>query len=145
MKKFILIGSVLCLSFSYLLAQPGPIKLIRHLDDFSYLLVNDSLERTSTEKLKYLPLGNKSSSYISFGGELREQFQYFKNANFGDRPPNAPLDNDGHLWHRVMAHADVQLGQHFRLFSQLSSTFAIGKKRLYQKLMRTNSPYTKHL
>jgi len=125
---------VLCFLYNFLFAQLSPIKLIRHFDDFSYLLDNDTLERTYPEKLKYLPLGNQPNFHISFGGELREQYQYFQNANFGDRPPNTPEDKNGHLWHRVMAHADLQLGQHWRLFSQLSSTFAFGKKTIVPQI-----------
>ena len=134
MKQYFLIG-ICSLFFSCcIIAQPGPIKLIRHLDDFSYLLNNDTLERTFSEKLKFLPLRNSGSSYISFGGEFREQYQYFNNANFGDRPPNTLTDTNGHLWHRVMAHADVQLGTHWRIFSQLSSTFAIGKTTIVPEI-----------
>lgn len=132
-QLIVLIGVFYYFQFS-LLAQQGPIKMFRHFDDFSYLLVNDTIERTYYEKLKYLPIGSNNTVQLSFGGEIREQYQYFKNSNFGDRPPNTEVDKNGHLWHRVMVHSDLRLGKHWRVFSQLSSTFAIGKTNILPEI-----------
>ncbi len=110
--------------------QKGPINIIRYLDDFSYLLESDTLERTELEKLKYIyPFKNKNIN-ISFGGELREQYQYYKNPNFGDLKPGTVEDVNGYLWHRAMAHADLMLGEDWRVFTQFSSTFALGKENI---------------
>lgn len=106
-------------------SQPGPIKIFRYFDDFSYLKNNDTIPRKYFEKLKHIPLSRKID--ISFGGEIREQYQYFKNSNFGDLPPNADPDKNGHLWHRVMMHTNLEIGKEWQIFGQLNSTFAINK------------------
>ncbi len=87
--------------------QSGPINIIRYLDDFSYLLESDTLARTELEKLKYIyPFKNKNIN-ISFGGELREQYQYYKNSNFGDSKPGTEAELNGYLWHWATVHADL--------------------------------------
>ena len=115
-------------------AQPGPIKMFRYSDDFSYLLKNDTIEKTWNEHLKYIPLNHTGSINLSIGGEVREQYQYFQNENFGDLPPNTEQDNNGHLWHRVMLHTDLRLGNQVRIFTQLNSTFAFGKQNLVPQI-----------
>lgn len=107
-------------------SQPGPIKVFRYFDDFSYLLDNDSIDRKWFEKLKYMPLGKKI--HLSLGGEVREMYQYFHHQNFGDTPPSFQTDSEGFLWHRVMAHADLKIGNRLRLFTQLNSTFTFFKQ-----------------
>lgn len=94
------------------------ISLVRYNDNFSEFK-NDSLKK-SFGRLKYISLGHKN--YISFGGELREQFQLFKNINFGDVPPVYPAINPKQLNHRLMVHANIELGTHFRFFIQLNNT-----------------------
>ncbi len=94
------------------------IHLMRYEDDFT-MLKKDSLKK-GFDKLKYLPLG--SNNYVSFGGELREQFQMYDNLNFGDVPPTYSDTDVNQLWHRLMVHTDIELGNHFRFFLQLNST-----------------------
>ena len=53
------------------------ISLMRYDDDFSDLK-NDSIQK-GLSHLKNISLRNKN--YISFGGELREHFQVYKNIN----------------------------------------------------------------
>ena len=96
------------------------IDLLRYKDDFSYLRA-DTVRKKGTEKLKYLPFGTLGN--VSLGGEIREQLQYFRNFNFGD-PPSHPNQSDTwQLWHRAMAHANIELGIKTRIFSQVGSTF----------------------
>lgn len=93
------------------------INLVRSDDNFSHLK-NDSLKK-GFDQLKYISLGK---NYISFGAELREQFQVFKNISFGDVPPNYP-DNKTSQWnHRLMLHINFEVRNHLRLFVQLSNT-----------------------
>lgn len=94
------------------------ISLMRYEDDFS-LVKKDSVKK-GFHQLKYIPLGKNNS--ISFGGELREQFQLYNNINFGDVPPNYSDTNSHQLWHRFMVHSNIELGNHFRFFIQLNST-----------------------
>jgi hypothetical protein len=94
------------------------ISLMRYDDDFS-MVKKDSIKK-GFNQLKYIPFGNNNS--ISFGGELREQFQVYKNINFGDVPPTYQDSSTNQLWHRFMVHSNIELGNHFRFFFQLSNT-----------------------
>ena len=94
------------------------ISLMRYDDDFS-LVKKDSIKK-GFNQLKYIPLGE--NNYISFGGELREQFQVYKNINFGDVPPSFQDISANQLWHRFMVHTNIELGNHFRFFIQLNNT-----------------------
>lgn len=128
-KSQLFIRLIFFLSFLHLvvlaIAQPGPIKIFRYADEFAYVKGKDSLQYF--ERIKYMPLSKNGSINLSLGGEIREQYQYFNNENFGDLPPGVEADNNGHLWHRVMAHAHVRLGSQWSIFTQLNSTFAFGK------------------
>lgn len=94
------------------------ISLIRYDDDFSSLK-NDTVKK-GLDNLKYIKLWE--NHFISFGGELREQFQYYDNINFGDVPATYGDTDVTQLWHRLMVHTDIELGKNFRVFVQLSNT-----------------------
>lgn len=108
---------VFTLLVSYASAQ-NKISLLRFDDDFSYLK-NNRLKK-GHDQLKYISAGNKN--YISFGGELREQFQIYRNINFGDVPPTYNNISANQLWHRFMLHSNIELGNRFRFFIQLNNT-----------------------
>jgi len=95
------------------------INIVRYNDNFSNLK-NDTVHKKGFAKIKYLRLFNESS--ISFGGELREQFQYYHNQNFGDVPASFSKASAGQLWQRVMVHTNIELGNKLRMFAQLGST-----------------------
>lgn len=99
--------------------KPNSISMLRYNDQFDYLKSDST--KTGLDRLKWMKLGKLST--ISLGGELREQYQYFKNLNFGDLPPNAVKSSVGQLWHRVMVHSDLHLNDQWRFFFQLNSTF----------------------
>jgi len=71
--------------------------------------------------MKYIPLSENSN--VSFGGEVREQIQYYENQNFGDVLLTFTKISAGQIWHRVMAHTNIELGKSVRLFVQFGSTF----------------------
>jgi hypothetical protein len=96
----------------------NPINILRYNDDFK-ALKNDST-KTGFEQLKYLSVGH--NIYLSVGGELREQYQYFDNQNFGDVPPTFKQASAGQLWHRAMLHANLEIGTKARVFFQLNNT-----------------------
>jgi len=94
------------------------ISLMRYEDDFS-LVKKDSVKK-GFNQLKYIPIGK--NNFVTFGGELREQFQLYNNINFGDVPPTFQDISTNQLWHRLMVHSNIELGNHFRFFVQLNST-----------------------
>jgi len=95
------------------------INIVRYNDKFSYLK-NDTIPKKNFEKIKYIHLYKNVN--ISFGGEIREQFQYYNNQNFGDVPPSFKQACTVQLWHRAMAHTNIELGSKLRMFAQLGST-----------------------
>jgi hypothetical protein len=100
-------------------APPSQISILRANDNFS--AAKSDTAKKGFNKLKHINLGKKAN--ISFGGELREQYQYFDNLNFGDVPPTSKEISVGQLWHRVMLHSNGEIGIKTRIFVQLNSTF----------------------
>lgn len=112
--KTVIIGLLVTVTTS---AQ-NKISLVRYDDDFKSLK-NDTVKK-GLDNLKYIKLAE--NHFISFGGELREQFQLYDNINFGDVPPAYSAVDAAQLWHRLMLHTDIELGSHFRVFMQLNNT-----------------------
>jgi Alginate export len=120
MKKMIVVAYFMCVG-NYTIAQrpQSPINMLRYNDNFSFLKSDSN--KTGLNKLKYIKLGKDAT--ISFGGEIREQYQYFRNLNFGDVPPTTKKISVGQLWHRVMLHGNIEVGKKLRVFLQMNSTF----------------------
>jgi hypothetical protein len=102
-------------------APLGQISILRANDNFTS--VKKDTTKKGFNKWKHIPIDN--STNISFGGELREQLQYFENFNFGDVPPTFIKTSAGQLWHRVMVHSNIELGTRARVFLQMNSTFRL--------------------
>jgi hypothetical protein len=115
--KILLTGVIVFLSS---VVGYGQIQYLRYNDDFSFLN-SDSVVKRGLHKLKYIPLFTKLR--VSFGGEIREQLQQYVSINFGDVPPIYKTSNPLQLWHRIMAHANVDVGQKTRVFVQFNSTY----------------------
>ena len=97
-------------------AAPPPYKLLRYEEDYSYL--KDPSRRTDFwDPIKYVPLWGRDDSYLSFGGEVRERYEFYHNLNAGLAPANAQGNNQDFL-ERYLLHADVHLGPYFRFFVQ---------------------------
>ena len=95
---------------------PPPYTPVRYNEDYSYL--KDPAKRTDFfDPIKYIPLNEAGDVYLSLGGQFRERYEYFNNANFDP----GPQDEHGYFLHRLMAHADLHVGPHFRGFLQLYS------------------------
>ena len=57
---------------------------LRYDEDYRYL--QDPARRTDLwDPLKYIPLAGDHSSWLNFGGELRERFEWYSQPNFGLR------------------------------------------------------------
>lgn len=110
---------IFCFQKTNAQTQQNPIAGLRYNDNFAFVK-KDSLKK-GFHQLKHIKLSENAN--ISFGGEVREQFQYFNNSNFGDSPPTASKNSFGQLWHREMAHANIEIGTKTRVFIQLNSTF----------------------
>ena len=101
---------------------PPPYALNRADDDLQYL--RDPACRTNFwDPIKYMPLNASGSWYLSLGGEARERYEYFNNPNWGEGPPGS-----GYVLQRYFLHADLQMGEHLRIFTQLQSSLENGRE-----------------
>jgi hypothetical protein len=75
------------------------------------------------KRIKYIPLSANGKTSLSFGGDFRYQYFYFKNEDFGDEPK----DKDGFMLNRLLVHGDLHVGKGFRTFIQLQSSGVGGR------------------
>jgi Alginate export len=102
-------------------AQP-PYALLRRDEDYSYLR-DAACRRDYFDPIKFIPLSAQKDQYLTLGGEVREWYEGFQNANWGF----GPQDKNGYLLQRISAYADWHLGDGIRLFGQLSSETEDGR------------------
>lgn len=96
--------------------------MLRDEEDWS--LLEDRTHRADLfDAVKFVPLRWPASSFVSFGGELRHQYERFTNEEWGDGPP----DHSGYLLQRYMFHGDLRLGRVVRVFGQLKSGIETGR------------------
>jgi hypothetical protein len=94
--------------------QPPPYTLSRWDEDYRYLRDPGDGPRDTFDPIKYIPLTKNGNIWLSLGGQVRYRFEYFDDFNFGA----GPGDDDGHHLLRILAHADLHLGDNFRIFVQ---------------------------
>src|SRR5262249_22203400 len=104
---------------------PPAYKLLRYEEDYSYL--KNPLCRTDFwDPIKYIPLWDRENWYVSFGGELRERYEFYHNLNAGAAPANAQGNNQDML-QRYLLHADLHVGPYFRFFGQVVTGLEDGR------------------
>lgn len=97
-------------------------ELLRADEDWSFL--EDRSRRTDPwDPVKFIPLRWPEGSYVSLGGEVRQQYERFANEEWGAERP----DRSGYLLQRYMFHGDVRLGRRVRLFGQAKSGIETGR------------------
>lgn len=91
-------------------------------EDVQYLA--DTACRTSSlDSIQFIPLGAEDENhYLSFGFWIRERLEYVSNPNWSDHPAG-----DAYLMQRYFLHADLHLGDRFRLFGELASSLLNGR------------------
>src|SRR3954468_2304014 len=104
--KYKLLLLAVFLSFSGFAQQYPGFKSLRFNEDYS-ALKNDTLSNNWYKTVKFLPLSASRETYVSFGGDIRFQYFYAKNENWGD----GPQDNDGYVLGRYLFHADFHAGK----------------------------------
>ncbi len=115
----LIIGWLGCLELP---AQDLPaFKALRFEEDYAFLQYDSS--RTWYEKMKYTPLSKGGQAYVSLGGEVRYQYFWFRNEDWGE----VSRDADGFMLNRYLGHVDVRTGNHLRAFVQLQSGLISGR------------------
>ena len=102
-------------------APPFPMESAK--EDYRYLGTESAVPRDFFDPIKFIPLSASKQTYMSIGGQIREQYQWLNHANWGE----GPEDKSGYLLQRYMLHADLHFGPHFRVFGELKSGLATGK------------------
>lgn len=98
-------------------AAPPPYQKLRYDEDYSYL-ADPSQRSDFWDPIKYIPLGDDGGWRLSFGGEARERYEYYHNYRWN---PDSP-DQDGYFLQRYLLHADLRVGDAFRVFAQLQTS-----------------------
>lgn len=118
-----------CLGSPWLLGQEEPVSparalypLPRYDEDWRYL-ADPSQRNDLWDRLKFIPLAQDDTVFLSLGGEVRETYERFHNPNFG----LAPQDLDGYSLQRYLIHADFHGGERFRFFGELASSLEYGR------------------
>ena len=105
-----------------LIAPPPPYNSSRDREDYRYL--KDPFQHTDFwDRLKYIPLNEAGSVYLSLGGETRQHYESIRNENWGATVE----DNNGWYLQRYLLHADLHLGDQLRVFSQIQSGIETGR------------------
>jgi len=103
---------------------PLPYTLTRYDEDYSYL-ANPANRTEALDVIKYIPLFNWGPSYfVTLGGDLREQYEFIENDNFG----LGSVNNHGYWLQRLMPYSDWHFGPFLRAFIQLKSSEEEGRK-----------------
>src|SRR6202171_1397194 len=93
----------------------------RYDEDWSFL--RDASKRTDLfDPIKWIPLGNRESWFLTLGGELRERVQDVRNPAFG--LPSPVRDTD--FFHRTFLFGDIHVGPHFRTFVEIVNGVSAG-------------------
>ncbi len=94
----------------------------RYKENFRFL--RDPGKRTDYfDSLKYIPLNESESVYLTLGGETRQHFEFIDNNNWG----KGAQDSNGYYIQRYLAHADLHFGERIRVFGQLMSGIITGR------------------
>lgn len=97
-------------------------KYLRYDEDYRYL-ARPECRTEALDAIKFVPFPRGGDWFVSFGGELRWTVEYFNEPRWGQEP-----DEDPYLLQRYMAHADLHLGSHMRVFFQLKSGLEDGRE-----------------
>src|SRR5215471_1601443 len=117
------IGGALAFGQEKPASLPQPLyPLPRYEEDWSALR-DPSKHNDFLDTIKFIPLSDDGTVFLSLGGDIRETYERFHNTNFG----LSPEDSDGYLLQRYLFHADIHAGQRFRFFAELSSSLEDGR------------------
>src|SRR5258707_3977427 len=101
---------------------PPPYGLLRQDEDYRYLS-NPACGQEYWDRLKYVPLGSNEDRFLTFGGEIREWYEGFRNASWGF----GPQDDNGYLLQRLSTYVDIYPAPRIRFFAQLTSDIEAGR------------------
>jgi hypothetical protein len=102
--------------------QPSTYALLRQDEDYGYLR-NPACRQDFWDPVKFIPFDSEGDRYLTIGGEVREWYEGFRNANWGAGPQN----HNGYLLQRISLYSDWHLSSRVRFFGQLTSDIEAGR------------------
>jgi Alginate export len=98
--------------------------LSRYDEDYSFL-ANPANRTKPLDLIKYIPLLDLGPLYfVTLGGDIREQYEFIENDNFG----LGSVNNHGYWLQRIMLYSDWHFGPYFRAFVQLKTSEEEGRE-----------------
>lgn len=101
---------------------PPGYQQLAYEENYAYLR-DRNCRRDLWDPIKYVELEPSGETYLSLGGYIRERYEYFSNDNWG----KGPQTDNGYSLQRYMFHADLHLGERFRLFGDVKSGLENGR------------------
>jgi hypothetical protein len=99
-----------------------PLSPFPRFEDWSFL--RDPAKRVDRyDRLKFIPLNDSGTNYLTLGLENRTEFQYLNNNDWGA----GPQDLTGYVLERLMPDFDLRLGDHARVFVTVAFDEFTGK------------------
>lgn len=94
---------------------------LRFLEDWSVLARGTPTDADVWDRIKYIPLSDDESVWLSLGGSMRFRAEHWSDFAFGA----AGVENDDTflLW-RLLLHADLHLGENVRVFVEGKSALS---------------------
>src|SRR5262245_63292380 len=104
---------------------------LRFNEDWS-LLKGADLSRTDDfwDRLKYIPLTQDASVWLSFGGQARLRLEYFNQFQWG---ASEPKQSDAYLLSRLRLSADLHVTPYLRLYVEGNSALVPANRDLHGK------------
>jgi hypothetical protein len=99
-----------------------PYALLRQDENYDYL-DDPNCKGDFWDSLKRIPLSSDGHRYVTIGGQLREWYERFDNANWG----SGPQDDNGYLLHRLSLFGDFHISDRIRFFAQLTNNMVAGR------------------
>lgn len=107
--------------------SPPAYKQHRYDEDWSGLRDSYNAGRRADlfDVIKYIPLRrDREDWYLTLGGEIRERYERYTNDDFG----RVPQDANGYFLQRYMLHANMQMGNRVRVFTEVKSGIEVNRR-----------------
>jgi hypothetical protein len=125
--KILATGSVLILGYSAY--GQMPVAFSRYNDNFPALAADSTHRFTLLPQLKMIPLFFNSASFISIGGEVKEQLFKVNHERWDADAKGvyAPGSDGAFLLQRIMVHTNLVVSPYLRFFGELKSGLESGR------------------
>ena len=105
--------------------EPPTYNILRYEEDDTYL--RDPARRTDfLDALKFIPLDADGRVYLTLGGDMRQRFEHY--SGFGVSNGSVDGRADSYYLARYLLHADLHVGDAFRVFLQLNGNTELGRR-----------------